>query len=145
MHVTSNIVLERFLITLEIDFEAIFEVSAWWDDKQKRQERGSKNLQKHLSFYSQIASSQCWEGKKEACKNLLFSDLTLLCIRNRVWTLSGPRFGSHLGSQNRSQTDPEAIKMGIGFWTSILRGGPGHGGGWSPPRIPGPTTRLYIY
>ena len=41
----------------------------------------------------------------------------------RVWTASGPRFGNPLGSQNRSQSDPEAIWKGIEFRTSILRGG----------------------
>ena len=58
-HVTSNSVLERFWNPLETDFECFFEVSAWWDDKQKRQEWRRENLQKHLCFHSRIASSHC--------------------------------------------------------------------------------------
>ena len=54
--------------------------------------------------------------------NPLFLDLSLIDIRKRVWTPSGPRFGTHLGSQNRSRIDPETVKMGIGCWTLILRG-----------------------
>ena len=73
-----------------------------------------------------------------------FLDLSLIYIGKRVWTPSGPRFGTHLGSQNRSQIDLEAVLMGIGFGASILRGGTPMGELWMHPEtralVPG-----YIY
>ena len=76
--------------------------------------------------------------------NTLFLDLSLICMRKRVWTLSGPRFGRHLGSQNRSQINLGAVWMGIGYRTSILGAWTTPGGEWVPPRTPTPLLG-YIY
>ena len=76
--------------------------------------------------------------RKKTCKNPLLLHLRLIYIRRRVGTPSGPRFGSPLGSQNRSQIDPEAIWKGIGYQTSILEAWTWLGGGRFAPWIPGP-------
>ena len=76
----------------------------------------------------------------KACRHLLFFDLRLMYVRKRVWTASGPRFGTHLGSQNRSQIDLEAIWKGIGFWISTLRRRPSWGESDLHPGTPTPVA-----
>ena len=82
--------------------------------------------------------------RKKTCKNPLLLHLRLIYIRRRVGTPSGPRFGSPLGSQNRSQIDPRAVKMGIGLQTSILRVVPWQKWNCVAPRTP-PLVLIYIY
>ena len=61
------------------------------------------------------------------------------------WASIWDPFGPHLGSQNRSQSDPEAIQMGIGYGTSILRGVPQLGEGCDAPWNLDSLPQLYIY